>query len=488
MTSFPSLQRGRLDEVDLLTLPLPGPLHASLIFRAGYSTAEFRTQPVPHLLEHLVLGALPRSPQRRQAMNGSTTAEDLTFEVTGSPELVRDTLHEICAAVRDLNLERLDHEARVVDVEVSGGSNSIIGLHGALRCGMRGAGLEGTEAVPASSLTAEHVADFAARHLVAGNAVLALTGPVPEGLHLDLPSGPRTVISSPRRADHQLPSLIGHEAPLTAMSIETDESTCAALMTRLLQERAENRLRHELGISYGVELERLQLGEDEVLRSIAADGSEEDTQRIAEGLVTVLRELAEHGPTPEELAEDLATLEETLQDPRTHQDLLLFHANRLLNGADPRSGEQMVEELRAVTAQQVRDMARRALDTLLVTVPGEAEVDASALGLPDRTFDTWPMDPELPGTVFARRLLTMAPRDLRVTIGEAGVSVRVAGIAASFPAGELVGIERSGDWLELIRADDRRQSILPRAHRRGAELLREIEERWGHLIYPAKED
>lgn len=480
MAHFASLRHGQLDGVELLTVDVPGPLTAALIFRAGTATATFRTQPVPHLLEHVVLGALPR---RRHEVNGTTTAEDLTFEVTGTPQQVRETVHEICAAVRELPLERLAHEARVVDIEIEGSGESLLGAHAALRCGLHGAGLEGVRAVPAASITAEQVRDFAARRLVRGNAVLVLTGPVPEGLRLDLPEGPRTVIASPTRRDVQLPALIRTELPRTMLSLRTLESHVDALMVRLVRGRAETRLRHELGISYSVDMERLVLGDDAVLRMIVADGTAASAQQIAEHLIGVLRDLAHTGPTEEELAGDLQELDGALRDPRSHQDLLQYQAHQLLGGCAPLTGQALLEEIRSIPSAAVRDSARCAVETVLLTVPDEAEVAADRLRLPDRTEEEWSRDPEVDGTVYGRRLLTTAPRDLRVVLGEDGVSIRVLGTATTFHGDQVVGIEKTDGWLELIRLDGRSQFLAPGSLRRGAELVSALEDRWGPLFY-----
>jgi hypothetical protein len=477
MNPHPVLHHDEIDGVRVLRLDTPGPLSASLVFRAGTATATFRTQPVPHLLEHLVISALPRT---RHSVNGSTTAEDLSFDVSGTPAQVRETLHGICAAIRDLPLDRLAHDARVVDIEQDGSGHSLCGLHTGLRCGMDGAGLEGRRDVPAAQVTAEQVRDFAARRLVRGNAVLVLTGPVPEGLRLDLPDGPLTVLDSAVRTDVQLPALLRVDAPLTAMSVRTSASPAAALMARLLQERAEASLRHELGVVYSVESEVLLLGPDRVMRLIAADGAESAAQ-IAARLLDVLRELAE-GPTSQELAADLEDLETLLADPRTHEDLLFQQAHRLLSGLPVHSGEQLLEDVRTVTPGQVQECARRALGTVLVTVPAEAEVNAATLRIQDLTDDAWERDPEVAGTVHGRRLLSFAPHNLRVVHGEEGLTVRAHGCTATFPSDQVVGILRSGPWLEVLRRDGRSLAFRPRDVRRGKELESAILERWGSLL------
>ncbi len=485
MTQFPSFDHGRLDGVELVTSSLPGPLSAALVFRAGTAAASYRTHPVPHLLEHLVLGTLPRGPHE---LDGTTTLEDLSFQITGTPEQVREGLHGICEAVRRLPLDRLAHEARVVGIETEASGESLVGMHAVLRYGLRGAGLEGLRTVPADQITPEQLTDFARRHLVSGNAVLALTRPVPDGLRLDLPPGPRTPVVSEPRADVTLPALIGSEAPLTALSVETADDPAAALMARVLRERAETRLRHELGISYMVDMERILVTDDRVLRIVAADGRHDDAQRIAGEIIAALRALADHGPTVEELAEDARRFEETLRDPRSQRDLLWDQAHRLLNGHPVLSPQELLGRSRAATAGAVRDAAQEALGTALLTIPEEAEVDAGVLGMVDRTEEEWPRDPELDGTVHGRRLLSTAPRDLRVVIGEVGVSIRVLGTAASFPWDQVVGIEKSEGWLGIMRADGRSQGIALRCLRQGDALARAIEERAGHLLYEAADD
>ena len=485
MTQFPSFEHGQQDGVELLMSPLPGPLTAALTFRAGTAAASFRTHPVPHLLEHLVLSTLPRGPYE---LNGTTTVEDLSFHITGTPQQVRDALHGICEAVRRLPLDRLAHEARVIGVETDASGESLVGMHSVLRYGLRGAGLEGLRTVPADQITPEQLTDFARRHLVSGNVVLALTGPVPDGLHLDLPPGPRTSITTELRADVTLPALLRSEAPLTAINIETADEPAAALMARLLRERAEARLRHQLGISYSVDMERIMVTDDRVLRIVAADGRGDDAQQIAGEIISALRALADHGPAAEELAEDARRLEETLRDPRSHRDLLWDQAHRVLNGHPVLPPQELLDQSRAVTAGAVRDAAREALGTALLTVPEEADVDAELLGMVDRTEEEWPLDPEVAGTVHGRRLLSTAPRDLRVVIGEAGLSIRVLGTAASFPWDQVVGVEKSEGWLGIMRADGRSQSIAPRSLRQGDELARAVEERMCHVLYEAADD
>jgi (p)ppGpp synthase/HD superfamily hydrolase len=119
---------------------------------------------------------------------------------------------------------------------------------------------------------------------------------------------------------------------------------------------------------------------------------------------------------------------------------------------------------------------------VLVTVPAEAEVNAATLRIQDLTDDAWERDPEVAGTVHGRRLLSFAPHNLRVVHGEEGLTVRAHGCTATFPSDQVVGILRSGPWLEVLRRDGRSLAFRPRDVRRGKELESAILERWGSLL------
>lgn len=54
-------QRIEIDGVSVLTAPGPDRVTAALVFGVGHRDETFATAEVTHLVEHLVMGALPKS-------------------------------------------------------------------------------------------------------------------------------------------------------------------------------------------------------------------------------------------------------------------------------------------------------------------------------------------------------------------------------------------------------------------------------------------
>src|SRR5687767_10591660 len=99
----------------------PPPLSAALVFRVGARHETFRTVQVSHLVEHLVMAALPKS---HLDCNASVDVDTTTFEATGRPEQVVDFLHRVCRRICELadpagSLDGLAREAGVLEAEDS---------------------------------------------------------------------------------------------------------------------------------------------------------------------------------------------------------------------------------------------------------------------------------------------------------------------------------------------------------------------------------
>lgn len=483
------MHRTELDGVAVLIHPAPGPLSATLIFRAGTSLATFRTHQVPHLLEHVVLGSLPRV---RHHVNGTTSDDQLSFEVSGTPEQVRESLHGICAALADPPLDRLAHEARVVAAEADTAGTSYPGEHSVLRYGPVGAGLEGVDAVPPAETTPGQIVDFSRALLVRGNAVLALTGPIPEGLRLPIPDGPRAEIRTSPLAELPLPALLRREEDVVGLSFETPAGSAAVLLGALLRERIEATLRHDLGITYSVEASELRLGGDRVMQVIGTQASAANGVQVAREMLSALRDLARLGPEDGELAAQQSDLRAEIADERLAERILLAEAGRLLDGHEIRTPEEILAQDAAVTPADVRGVAQSALSTVLLLIPGEDDADVVKsvrdVGLPDRTDDLWEDEPEVSGETHRRRLLARAPLDLRVVVGDEGLSVRMHGRTATFLWTSILGVEVEDGTYEVLRGDGRSQLILPDDLRGGDAVVRAILEKVGHLAYRSFHD
>jgi hypothetical protein len=143
---------------------------------------------VTHLVEHLAMGALPKSHLR---CNAVTDVDTTTFFATGRPEAVGAFLEGVCRALSDLPTERMATEVGVLQAESCGPPHSTMGALWAARFGLTGPGLAVADGPGPKYLTEETVRAHARRWFVRGNAALWCSGPLPAGLRLPLPAGPR---------------------------------------------------------------------------------------------------------------------------------------------------------------------------------------------------------------------------------------------------------------------------------------------------------
>jgi len=475
--------RTSLDGVPVLITEAPGLLRASLVFRAGASMATFRDQQVPHLVEHLVLSEVTRGAHE---INGSVTGQTLCFDVVGTPSEVARFLEEVCARIRDLPAHRLEHEARIVTIEASSCVHPALGSMAVSRYGMRGPGLVGVGGVPASETSFARIETFVRRFLVRGNAVLSLTGPLPEGLRLDLREGPPAEDPRPAAPIWELPMLLREDSPAVCFSIEVPDDESGLVLQEVLLARLRETLRHDRGLAYGVECDLTWAPEGKVLVGIIVDGDAERTDDIAQHSYRVLQDLAAAGPCAEELELVQERIARILRDPASAADFLLDQAVGLLRGRDPRTADEVESAVRAVSATQLQETTDRGLRTLVMVVPGDPEEDPDhplLPGIPDRSCEVFDDEEEVPGRTFSRRLLTGAPWDLRVRVGEQGISVRVAGAVRAVAWDDLVGIAAHGDARDLIPAHGSEFTIWTGDLRHGRALRELIDTRRPDLLF-----
>ena len=132
------MERIDIDGVPVFTAPGPDRITAVLTFGVGLRDETFATVGVTHLIEHLVMGALPRSHLQCNAM----VDVDLTsFYATGRPEAVRVFLETVCRAVADLPTERMALEIGVLQAENCAGTHPTVAALLGARYGLRGPGL-----------------------------------------------------------------------------------------------------------------------------------------------------------------------------------------------------------------------------------------------------------------------------------------------------------------------------------------------------------
>lgn len=429
------MQRTEIDGVTTFWEQGPEPFTAILMFRAGARHETFRTGQVSHLVEHLVMSTLPKTHLEH---NAQVDADTTSFYATGRPDEVVDFLARLCAGIRGLPLDRVEREAGVLQAEDGTSEHPAVCWSIGVRFDLTGIGLLGAAGPGPRHLSAEHAAAYAARHLVRGNAVLVLSGPPPEGLRLDLPDGPQPVEQAARRSAFPLPALNRAEMPFPTISFEVPGTRDnEGVLAAILQERLSDDLRQDRGIAYSCEVGLLRL-EESTLVTVWTDGHEERRAEIAGALWACVRDLATQGPTQAELDHAVAWLSARLTDPRNTVDWVAAEAYRHLVGLPPRTREGYLASLGELTTDDVRRRFASGLDTVLLGVPQDVQLVVD--DLTDHTDAEFSGGEPVRGEVFARRTLSLAPRDLRFVAGPEGISQTAHGYTAGARWDGVVGV------------------------------------------------
>jgi predicted Zn-dependent peptidase len=465
------VQRTEVDGVPVFWQQGPEPLSAGLCFGVGRRDETFATGGVTHLVEHLVMGSLPKSHLDRNASVSPKTTE---FTATGRPERVVEFLAQVCATVSDLPTERLATEARVLAVEEERSGGSIIGQLLLLRYGATGHGLMGMLEAGLAGLTEDQARDHAAQWFVRENAALWLTGPPPDGLRLPLRSGSVPARPAQRRLPIDLPAQSRYPGPDPALAFEAAAGEATLCGMRLLVDRLTDRLRHQGGHSYDVDVLAEAVDRDTAHVSVYADAPEAETGVVVEAMVEELQRLVADGPSPEELAHDLEGAREMIADPRSAEGFVGSAVQRHLDGAPPRTPEDMLAQAEAMTPQDVSEALSTALPTLLVLVPDTAPA-------------VLPTVPELPedsaatvtGRTWRRRLRSDAPRGARMVTSAEGVMLTLGPRRLTVTYDDCVAVGEPSDadhrHLDLVGGGGETLVLCEQDWRDGGALLSEVE-------------
>ena len=458
------------DGVPVVWAPGPAPLSAALVFRVGRSDEPFVDGGITHLVEHLVMRAVGRLPIEVNAHVGVHTT---SFVATGTSSHVVDFLARVCASLDTLDAGALEVERRILTAESANAGGGPAAEAVSLRYGCRGAGLVAYRDVGVSRLSAAEVRSWSERWFTRENAVLALTGPVPDDLRLPLPPGERMPLSplAPRSLD--LPAW-EPDCGGTAISLPVPSRAGMDLAVgRLLARAAEDVVRYEHGLAYDVDDDGITVdaGTSEV--TVYADNEPEHATRVAGLLLDVLDRFAEAGPGDVALAADLAEAYEVLSDPRTVVDAVTAAAEDLLMGVQPLTPAQRYDLARARTAADVREAVRAAAPQVLLLLPGDEEPQRRGL----RRL-RWSSRRVPTGRELRPRLFRGAPRSARLVVGDAGLALRL-------PDGDLValwedvvGVTVLADGTHVVQtADGPALPVVPGDFRGAARAVEELRRR-----------
>ena len=307
------VQRIDVDGVPVFTSPGPQRVIAALVFGVGIRDESYATLGVTHLIEHLVMGALPKS---HLDCNAMVDVETTIFHATGRPAAVADFLAGVCAAVSDLPTDRLDLEVGVLQAENCAGSHPTAAALWAARFRLTGPGVAYAGGGTPEWLTEEAVRAHARRFFVRGNAALAWHGERREDLRLLLPEGFR-----PERSGYEVRPQSGPvwlQGPTGGVGLLLSATrpfpSELDVGVAVLQERMRDIARHERGLSYSTELQVVDVAADHSETALLVDAREGQNAAVAGVLWEQYLDLCRTGPSPAELAHAVAGFEAALDD------------------------------------------------------------------------------------------------------------------------------------------------------------------------------
>ncbi|WP_199919328.1 pitrilysin family protein [Streptomyces sp. NRRL S-1824] len=364
----PDIRTTEVDSIRTVLAPAPGPVTAGLFFRVGVADETLATAGITHLVEHL---ALHRHGVSDLHYNGATAATYTLFHVTGTPDEVVTYLNGVCAALRDLPVERLETERDILRTEAAGrgrGPNHRLPLW---RYGAQGYGLSSYAEYGTWHLTADAVRDWARTRFTRDNAVLWITSDtVPDGLDLALPAG------SP-----QPPPVVTSALPVTPAFIHGDDggvvldgivrrSTAATLLCEVLGRALYTDLRQNGGYSYIADSSYHPRDNDFATITAFADALPKKQDAVVGGFVDVLARLRAGRIEQSELDSARAKILKVYDTPDAGAARLPSYALNLLCGHRNLTPDEHRAELAAVTVGDLRDVARELHSTALIQVPG----------------------------------------------------------------------------------------------------------------------
>jgi zinc protease len=367
---IPEIHRQPVDGVTMLHAGSPaGRSGAMLTFRVGRFDERLPGAGITHLIEHLTLAG----PQRPDYLfNAEVNGRFTTFfmESQASSD-VADFVARICRGLTEDHSSRLEQEKRVLRTEAA--SRGRPGAHEAClvkRYGAAGPGLAGFEEFGLRRLDWEQVAAWRRRWFVAGNAVLCVLGDLPAGLTVDLPPGQPPGMAPLRPAAASLPGFTLTGRGRIGMSLAGPTSPALSATLDALAQRLTHELRHERGLSYGVEVVTEHLDAELRHAWVAADALPEQASMAAHVMLDTFEKLAAGGATAEEIAAYSRRLQDALQSPGGPVLVMRRQAENILTGRPAGTPAEVLRRAGELTGDGIAAASARLLASMIVAAPG----------------------------------------------------------------------------------------------------------------------
>ena len=397
-----------IDGVPAVLAPVSGPMHAGLVFRVGVADEPLARRGITHLVEHLALAPGEAGTHR----NSTTGVEHTYFHVQGSAERIAGFLTGVCAALRRVPAERITAEKEILRAEAGGRAAEPLPMW---RHGARDFGAPSYPEWGLPGLTSEHLEEWIRTYFTRENAALWIAGDeVPAGLTLDLPDGARHAAPAPSSALPVTPAYFTGPGDRAAWDTEVRREARAAVFANVLERQLLRDLRDGNRIAGTVRTEYAPRGGRAARITATVEPLAGKRAESLSGLVGVLAGMRDGRIVPADVTSVVELTCDGLREAEERGGRLPGQAFNVLAGLSVRSVDESVAEVRAVTCEEVAEVAAAAYDAGLLMTP--AGTGADQMG-----YTAAPFASESP--VSGRTLRARGNRRQRLIHGEQGASV-----------------------------------------------------------------
>ena len=447
----------------------PEPFAAGLVFRVGRAFETLARAGITHLVEHL---AIPARTSLGYDCNGTVTGSYTTVWAEGEQEPVLAFLREVAERLASLPLDRLELERRIVLTEAEAWTPGFVGAAAALRFGAVGHGLIGYAELGAEWLDGDAVATWAGETFVAQAAAAYMTAEPSEPFELALPTGAAAgVPATTAVSDVVFPAL--YTAGPTGgvgVSFVSPRTPAASVARGVVETRVRERLRYELGLTYHVYVASEPLTRDARHCVLVCDCRTGDERDVLDAVLAVLGELADAGPSPEDLEHEHAEWERSFAHPAAVPSFLAESAVNHVLGADVTQPSHLRDERLEVTEASVATTVADFLADALVLAAVEPPLEGYA---------TFPLTSSSTVSGRSHRLKGVVRRRRpELVVGDDGISwIDEAGDPSTVRFAECVALQQ---WVDGTRtawgADGTHVTVFPDVWRRGQDVVRALDE------------
>lgn len=452
-------QRSEIDGVPVFWAEDTAECTAAIMFRVGFADEPLASLGLTHMVEHLALFKLGR---RRFGYNGRVGPSETIFYAQGDEEEVVSFIHDVCASLHALPLDRLEAEKRVLLTEEAGQGVSVIDRLLNFRYGATGPGLGLYGQLGLRRFDEKDVLTWAKRCFTRGNCALWINRPPPSDLRIDLPDGERMPIPALEPIPRVMtPSYIAEGTGGIAASFVGPRSSALGAAFGAAALRAHDLIRRDRGLSYDVTESPIHLTGDTSFRFMGVDCLDEHAPGVLVELLSVLDETAERGPLPLDLEEVTEGYVRFATDDGSVRARLDWATGNELAGAAPITEAQLLAETQAVTVESAAEALRNVMPTMMVIAPADCPATGRFVEYPfksdDFTGDTELYPPGMTSRWKAGPRLWVGDEGATYVDFERGIqsSVRLENVVAAIddPPGGLVLIGRNGDVVPMRPAD-----------------------------------